>query len=154
MRLTPQPIAQLFDATWSAQRLRELGVCLTDRRWTPLGSADDFFVRYAIPALKAQGLAPGISTAVAEIHVTRKEVRQVGLVALGGLLQPSGSIGRDDLAEMTKALPCYNQAALDRLAANLPSLLETRSRLATVTQELDHLSQQLSDTYEDRSAAQ
>lgn len=151
MRLTPQPVAQLFDATWSAQRLRELGVCLTDRRWTPLGAADDFFAHYAIPALKAQGLAPpGVSTAVAEVYVTRKEIRQVGLVALGNA-QSLTAISGDDLAEMTRALPCYTQAALERLAASLPGLLEMRSRLATVSQELDHLSQQLSDTYEELS---
>ena len=152
MRLTPQPVVQLFDAAWSSQRLRELGVCLTDRRWTPLGAADDFFVRYAIPALKTQGLAPaGVTTAIAEINITREEIRQVGLVALGSSVQPMGSIGTAELAEMTGSLPRYGQAALDRLALNLPSLLETRSRLATVTQELDHLSQQLSDTYEELS---
>lgn len=151
MRLTPQPMAELFDAAWSAARLRELGVCLTDRRWTPLGAADDFFLRYAIPALKGQGVAPGVTAAIAEIHVTRKEVRQVGLIAFGGALPKSDTIGAAELSEMTRSLPFYNQAALERLAANLPSLLETRSRLAQVTQELDHLSQQLSDTYEELS---
>ena len=151
MRLTSQPLAKLFDSAWSAQRLRELGVCLTDRRWTPLGAADDFFLRYAVPALKTQGLARGVTTAIAQVSVTRKEVRQLGLIAFNGATPPADTIGSAELAEMTRALPCYSQAALERLASNLPSLLETRSRLAQVSQELDYLSQQLCDTYEELS---
>lgn len=151
MRLTPQPLAELFDAAWSAQRLRDVGVCLTDRRWSPLGTADDFFLRYAVPALKAQGMAAGVTTAVAEIQETRKQVKQVGLVAFSGALPKLDHLNPAELGAMVSALPCYGPAALERLAANLPSLLNMRSRLAQVSQELDNLSEQLGDTYEELS---
>jgi HD-GYP domain-containing protein (c-di-GMP phosphodiesterase class II) len=150
IRMTPQPAADLFDAPWTAERLREIGVCLTDRDWTPLGAADDFFLRYALPALKRDGMAAGVTTAVAEIETGRRRRKSVGLVAFSGSLPPV-AMGGEGHSRLTAALPAYAQAALDRLAANLPSFLSTRSRLAEARQELDALSAQLADTYEELS---
>ena len=152
IRMTPQPAADLFDVPWTAERLREVGICVTDRHWTPLGAADDFFTRYAVPALKSHGVAAGVTTAVAEIETGRRRRRLVGLVAFSGMLpQQTDYNTTDGVAAWTTALPAYTQAALERLAANLPSLLSTRSRLAEARQELDALSLQLADTYEELS---
>ncbi len=152
MRMTPQPSVDLFDPAWTAERLREVGVCITDRRWTPFGAADDFYLRYALPTLKSQGVAPGVTTAIAEIETGRRQRRTVGLVAFSGTMpSPTNYCNIHDLAAWSATLPAYSQAALDRLAINLPSFLGTRSRLAEARQELDALSSQLADTYEELS---
>ena len=152
IRMTPQPVVELFDAPWTADRLRDVGVCLTDRNWNAMGAADEFFVRYALPALKGHGVAAGVNTAVAEIETGRRRKRPVGLVAFNGALPTQAEYNTTaELAEWSQELPAYTQAALDRLAASLPSFLSVRSRLAEARQELDTLSSQLADTYEELS---
>src|SRR5687767_2347459 len=111
MRMTPQPPLELFDASWTAERLREVGVCLTDRNWAPLGPADDFFVHYALPALRSHGAAAGVVAAVAEVESGRRQRRPVGLVAYSGRL-PKQTDYKDAeaVAGWTHALPAYTQA--------------------------------------------
>ncbi len=151
MRMSPQPAVELFDAPWTAERLREVGVCLTDRQWTPLGPADDFYLRYALPTLRSQGVAAGVTTAVAEVATTRRETRRVGLVAFGGTLPTISAAGAKEIAALTAALPAYTQAALDRLAEGLPGIMSARRRVMEVSQEVETLSSQLADTYEELS---
>lgn len=152
MRMTPQQPVELFDPSWAAERLREVGVCLTDRHWTPLGAADDFFARYAAPTLKSQGVAAGVTTAVAEVETGRRQRKAVGLIAFGGSIpQVTSYQSAAEIATWTHVLPAYTPAALERLAGNLSSFLDARSRLAEASHQVDTLSAELSDTYEELS---
>ena len=149
MKLTPQKQVDRVDLSYLADRCRAAGVCLVDEHWTPIGEADPFFARYALPQLKAgTTTAPGVRVAQVTIDIRRGSSATLYLVAFTGTI---AGIAVPSLREVAEELPAHTPGSLRRLAADLDEMSRPTVKLAAVSLERDKLSSELADTYEELS---
>lgn len=140
--------------------------------------AGPWYARFAVPQLREHKLvgpvdelaaeakpivsepAPGIVVAVCP-HVERRQVlAYVALVARSAgfrlgedVLRVCGKLSLDGawLAQQAELLPAYSREALARQAELMAGMLKDQLRLGGLEQELNSLSEQLANTYEELS---